>query len=229
MWTFSRYRLRSSRVNCRASTSAPMRHPDPSAATATRASRLGLGSTIVHAPDPSGPVPPGRRAPPERPDPSRRPVHRSVRMAAGQGRPRGDRLSRGRERLHRGPDQHISDRCATRSSARSRPGPRRPISRFRATRPTRRLRLLVLRPHRGGLGVRDLLPGSGHRSAPSAGRKPTDPRRAGAARRQPRGAGHEFFSLGAFSVSPDGRLLAYSIDLSGAERFTLADQGPDDR
>jgi oligopeptidase B len=34
-------------------------------------------------------------------------------------------------------------------------------------------------------------------------------------------AGHEFFSLGAFDVSSDGRLLAYSVDLTGAERFTL--------
>jgi oligopeptidase B len=34
-------------------------------------------------------------------------------------------------------------------------------------------------------------------------------------------AGHEFFALGAFDVSPDGRLLAYSVDLTGAERFTL--------
>jgi oligopeptidase B len=33
--------------------------------------------------------------------------------------------------------------------------------------------------------------------------------------------GHEFFSLGAFSVSLDGRLLAYSTDLTGAERFTI--------
>jgi oligopeptidase B len=33
--------------------------------------------------------------------------------------------------------------------------------------------------------------------------------------------GHEFFSLGAFSVSLDGRRLAYSVDLSGAERFTI--------
>ena len=32
---------------------------------------------------------------------------------------------------------------------------------------------------------------------------------------------HEFFSIGAFSVSPNGRLLAYSLDLTGAERFTL--------
>ncbi|HEX7211102.1 MAG TPA: S9 family peptidase [Propionibacteriaceae bacterium] len=33
--------------------------------------------------------------------------------------------------------------------------------------------------------------------------------------------GHEFFALGALSVSLDGRLLAYSIDLTGAERFTI--------
>ncbi|MEU5903816.1 S9 family peptidase [Micromonospora sp. NPDC047467] len=33
--------------------------------------------------------------------------------------------------------------------------------------------------------------------------------------------GHEFFSLGAFDVSPDGRWLAYSTDFSGDERFTL--------
>ncbi len=30
-----------------------------------------------------------------------------------------------------------------------------------------------------------------------------------------------FFSLGAFGVSPDGRLLAYSTDLAGSERFTM--------
>ncbi len=33
--------------------------------------------------------------------------------------------------------------------------------------------------------------------------------------------GHDFFALGAFSVSEDGRLLAYSVDTSGGERFTL--------
>jgi oligopeptidase B len=33
--------------------------------------------------------------------------------------------------------------------------------------------------------------------------------------------GHDFFSVGAFSVSEDGRLLAYSVDTTGAERFTL--------
>ena len=33
--------------------------------------------------------------------------------------------------------------------------------------------------------------------------------------------GHEFFALGTFDVSPDGRLLAYSTDFTGEERFTL--------
>jgi oligopeptidase B len=34
-------------------------------------------------------------------------------------------------------------------------------------------------------------------------------------------AGHEFFSLGALSVSPDEKLLAYSTDFAGDERYTL--------
>ncbi|GAB3594195.1 Protease 2 [Corynebacterium faecale] len=33
--------------------------------------------------------------------------------------------------------------------------------------------------------------------------------------------GHEFFSLGTSSVSPSGRYLAYSTDITGDERFTL--------
>jgi oligopeptidase B len=33
--------------------------------------------------------------------------------------------------------------------------------------------------------------------------------------------GHEFFAVGALSVSEDGRLLAYSVDTTGGERFTL--------
>ncbi len=34
-------------------------------------------------------------------------------------------------------------------------------------------------------------------------------------------AGHDFFSLGAFSLSPDERWLAYSTDFAGNERFTI--------
>jgi len=33
--------------------------------------------------------------------------------------------------------------------------------------------------------------------------------------------GHEFFALGTFDVTADGHLLAYSVDTTGAERFTL--------
>jgi oligopeptidase B len=34
-------------------------------------------------------------------------------------------------------------------------------------------------------------------------------------------AGHDFFSVGMFDVSPDSRLLAYSVNFTGDERFTV--------
>jgi oligopeptidase B len=34
-------------------------------------------------------------------------------------------------------------------------------------------------------------------------------------------AGHDFYSLGSFDVSPDGDLLAYAVDIVGDERYTL--------
>ena len=113
-----------------------------------------------------------------------------------------------------------TSRCATPSSPRSRPGPRRPTSRCRAMRPSRRVRVLVLRPDHRGLGVLDLLP------APAADR--ADPRLEGDR------SGEEVLldgnaeaegtssSPSGRSASPiDGRLLAYSVDLTGDERFTL--------
>jgi oligopeptidase B len=33
--------------------------------------------------------------------------------------------------------------------------------------------------------------------------------------------GHDFFSLGTFTISPDGHLLAYGVDVRGDERYTL--------
>ena len=51
-------------------------------------------------------------------------------------------------------------------------------------------------------------------------------RRADPARRQRRGRRLEFFALGTFDVSPDGHLLAYSVDLDRRRAVHPAGQGP---
>lgn len=38
--------------------------------------------------------------------------------------------------------------------------------------------------------------------------------------------GHEFFALGAISVSVDGNILAFSVDVKGDERYTLRFKDP---
>ena len=70
-------------------------------------------------------------------------------------------------------------------------------------------RPLLLHPDRAGPGVRAVLPGHGQ---------------PGAARREPRWldpAGGGYLGLGVREVSPDGRLLAYSVDFDGDELYQL--------
>ena len=89
-------------------------------------------------------------------------------------------------------------------------------------RARRRLGLLVLRPYGRGLGVPDLLPRGGSRPTPAA--RPRRPR--SRARRScwtptsPR-PGTSSSPSARSRVSPDGHLLAYSVDVIGDERFTL--------
>ena len=162
-----------------------------------------------------------RQAPVER-DPPRRHVRRRLRVAARQGEPRHPRLPRGRERLHRQLRPHTSRRCASRSSTRS-------------SCRTQETDLSV--PSRSG-GYWYYSRTDRGRAVPhcSAG-PPSPPTTTGLPRTLQPGVavpgeqvlvdgnelaeGKDFFSLGAFTVSIDSFLLAYSTDVTGDERYTV--------
>ncbi len=152
--------------------------------------------------------------------------HRRLRVAARQGRPGGSRLPRGRERLHRGADRP--------------PGRAAPVDLRRdqgahvGDRPVRadpQPRALVLRPVLRGHG--STAPAAGSRSpTPTTGLPHGWPRTP--LRTSPRcpgeellldlnqlAEGHEFFSLGGSSITIDGNLLAYAIDVVGDERYDV--------
>ena len=137
----------------------------------------------------------GRQAGRAPPRASRRRLHRPLRMAARQVRPRGDRLPGGGERLHR--TGHRPPGAAAAEDLRRDQGPHqgdRPVG----AHPPRRL--VVLRPQLRGQAVRRAMPLPDNRSrrldAPAVRRAHRDPRRAGAARRERRGRGPRLLRAG---------------------------------
>ncbi len=128
----------------------------------------------------------------------------------------GERLHRGAHRPPRGPARgHL------RRDQGAHPGDR-PLGAV----PDRRL--VVLRPLPRGQAVRRQLPLPGRRHGPATTGRPrrSPPRSTYPASRccstsTSSREGHDFFSLGTASVSPDGHLLAFSTDTVGNERFLL--------
>ena len=110
-------------------------------------------------------------------------------------------------------------RSRTGSSRRSAPAPRRPTSACRCG---------TAAGGTTGARSRGSSTGSpgGSTSRPSPSGRcsgPTAARRANrsSSTRTSRPQGHEFFSLGASDVSPDGNRLAYAVDVTGDERYDL--------
>ena len=142
--------------------------------------------------------------------------------------PEVDGVPRGRERLHRRSAPRTWPTCARRSSTRSRRAPRRPTSRC----PTRNRGYWYYGRSFEGKRVRRQLPRPGRATEddwtppqPAEDVAPPTSRRCPARRccstSTTLAEGHEFFSLGGSSVSPDTHLLAYSTDIVGDERYTV--------
>ena len=160
-------------------------------------------------------APPGRaRGPRGRPD-------RRLVLAPGQGRSRGHRPPRGRERLHRGGHGRARPGSERPCSRRSWPGSRRPTCRCRCGRAPGST---TAAPWRAAATPSTA---AGRRRPTAAGRDPM-PRPDGI----PAGEvvlldenllaeGHDYFAVGNLAVSPDHRLLVYSTDTTGGERYTM--------
>ncbi len=125
-------------------------------------------------------------------------------MVAGQGRPGGDRLPRGGERLHRGKETDLSvPSYGSHSSADGETA----YWYYQRTTEGAEYPIFCRAPAEDPLSPPDVEGAiAGEQVLLDANAEAGD---------------HDFFSLGAFSISPSGRLLAYSVDVTGNERFQL--------
>ena len=158
------------------------------------------------------------RAPPRAP---RRRLRRPLRVAARQVRPRGDRLPRGRERLHRGADRRIWRRCGRRSSTRSRPAPRRPTCRCPPAAATGGTTAAASRASSTACIAVARSADPDDWTPPQLDENTEIPGEQVLLDENVEAEGHDFFSLGAASSASTAHTLAYSVDVLGDERYTL--------